>query len=81
MERKAGWGYGKGYHRTSPYPHVDHIKPVCNGGTDDLDNLSLACAFCNMAKGDAPVEEFLEWLDAVRFGPTWAPIKDVLKLE
>ena len=32
--------------------HVDHIKPVAAGGTDDLANLQLAHAFCNMSKHD-----------------------------
>lgn len=27
--------------------HIDHIKPVCVGGTNDPDNLRLACPTCN----------------------------------
>jgi len=30
---------------------IDHILPVAEGGTDDEDNLWLACRSCNMAKG------------------------------
>jgi hypothetical protein len=30
--------------------HVEHIKP---GGGDDLDNLALACATCNLSKARA----------------------------
>jgi hypothetical protein len=30
--------------------HVEHIKP---GGGDDLDNLCLACATCNLSKARA----------------------------
>ncbi len=31
--------------------HVDHIVPRKNNGTDDLDNLCLACYMCNLFKG------------------------------
>lgn len=31
--------------------HIEHIIPKQHGGTDDLDNLCLACAECNWAKG------------------------------
>ena len=31
--------------------HVDHIKPVAEGGTNDLLNLITACADCNLGKG------------------------------
>ncbi|MAU10626.1 MAG: HNH endonuclease [Anaerolineaceae bacterium] len=34
---------------TLPF-HVDHIIPVKHGGTDDLDNLCLACFKCNAHK-------------------------------
>lgn len=30
---------------------VDHVLAVVKGGTDDLDNLGLACLGCNLAKG------------------------------
>jgi predicted restriction endonuclease len=30
---------------------VDHIKPTKHGGTDDPDNLALACHSCNLYKG------------------------------
>lgn len=30
---------------------VDHITPVAAGGTDDIDNLWLACRPCNQYKG------------------------------
>lgn len=32
--------------------HVDHVKPVSKGGTDDLDNLVTACEGCNLGKLD-----------------------------
>ncbi len=31
--------------------HVDHIIARQHGGTDDLDNLALACLWCNLYKG------------------------------
>lgn len=30
--------------------HVDHVTAVCEGGTDDLDNLVTACSACNIGK-------------------------------
>jgi HNH endonuclease len=32
---------------------VDHILPVSKGGTDELNNLALACRACNLWKSDA----------------------------
>jgi hypothetical protein len=31
--------------------HVDHIIPVKHGGSDDMNNLCLACFKCNAHKG------------------------------
>src|SRR5438094_7994540 len=31
--------------------HLEHIIPKAHGGTDDLDNLALACIDCNLHKG------------------------------
>lgn len=31
--------------------HVDHVKPVCDGGDGSLENLVAACADCNLGKG------------------------------
>ena len=31
--------------------HVEHIIPRVLGGSDDLDNLALACIACNLHKG------------------------------
>ena len=31
--------------------HVEHIMPRAHGGTDDLENLALACIDCNLHKG------------------------------
>jgi len=32
--------------------HVDHIISVAKGGTNDRRNLQIACAFCNVSKGE-----------------------------
>ena len=31
---------------------IDHILPIAQGGTDTLDNLALACFYCNRRKTD-----------------------------
>lgn len=31
--------------------HVEHIVPKAHGGTEDLNNLALACIDCNLHKG------------------------------
>jgi hypothetical protein len=31
--------------------HVEHIIPRLHGGTDDPNNLALACGYCNRRKG------------------------------
>ena len=31
--------------------HIEHIIPRVHGGTDDLENLALACIDCNLHKG------------------------------
>jgi hypothetical protein len=30
---------------------LEHIRPLKHGGTDDVDNLALACIDCNLRKG------------------------------
>jgi 5-methylcytosine-specific restriction endonuclease McrA len=31
--------------------HLDHVMPLCLGGADDLENLQVLCAPCNLRKG------------------------------
>ncbi len=38
---------------------VDHVLPISRGGTNDLDNLVLACQPCNVSKGNSTLDEFL----------------------
>lgn len=54
---------------------VDHIVPVCRGGSDDATNLCCACRHCNTIKGQKLPEEFqgqyvLEFPKARRAIPT-----------
>ena len=30
--------------------HIDHIIPICSGGSDDEENLRVLCAGCNLLK-------------------------------
>jgi 5-methylcytosine-specific restriction endonuclease McrA len=39
---------------------IDHIQPRSRGGTDKASNLILACHGCNQAKGNQPIESFLQ---------------------
>lgn len=38
--------------RHSKMAVIDHIRPQSGGGGDNFDNLTLACAKCNLAKSD-----------------------------
>lgn len=37
--------------------HVDHIKPVSKGGTNDITNLITACFDCNSGKSDRTLDD------------------------
>jgi 5-methylcytosine-specific restriction endonuclease McrA len=56
-------------------PTLEHIVPSNHGGTDDVENLSIACARCNSEKGlrhdrrpadDLKLREIIERLQARR---------------
>ena len=38
--------------------HIDHIKPLCQGGTNEIENLLYACAKCNRAKSGMTPRQF-----------------------
>lgn len=37
--------------------HIDHVFPVCAGGTNDEDNLVTSCATCNLGKSDQILDD------------------------
>lgn len=47
-------------------PVIEHLTPLSRGGTNDLDNLGLACGPCNNEKGTMTEPEYLAYLAARR---------------
>lgn len=43
---------------------IDHITPVAEGGTNDIDNLVTACQPCNIGKGATPLDNIPQSLEA-----------------
>jgi len=39
--------------------HVDHVLPLIRGGSNDIDNLVVACRACNCGKSGRSPEEWL----------------------
>jgi len=37
--------------------HIDHIKPVSKGGSNDITNLVTACIKCNLGKSNIPLDD------------------------
>ena len=40
--------------------HIDHKIPLSRGGHNDISNIALSCARCNLQKGTKTDEEFLQ---------------------
>jgi len=40
--------------------HVEHVHPVCQGGTSKLSNLVASCIGCNNSKGGRTVRQWIE---------------------
>ena len=50
--------------------HFDHIVPVVSGGTNSLNNLTIACKHCNSSKSD---KEVFTWWKA---SGHWDPVRE-----
>lgn len=44
--------------------HIDHKKPLCRGGKNNIDNLAFCCPQCNWSKGKKTAEEYLKIKDS-----------------
>lgn len=53
--------------------HLDHVIPTAAGGPNIFSNWALTCNFCNMAKQNYSLDEFMEWLEWVRSGKSFTP--------
>lgn len=40
---------------------VEHVTPISRGGSNDIDNIVLACPGCNNSKNDRTILEFLQF--------------------
>jgi 5-methylcytosine-specific restriction endonuclease McrA len=55
------WGRKCAYCDKTGVPlQIEHVIPKCNGGTNKISNLTLACESCNQKKGSLPIEVFLK---------------------
>jgi len=53
------WGRKCTYCKKENIPlQIDHIVPKSRGGSDRVDNLTLACGCCNQLKGNQSLKEF-----------------------
>jgi 5-methylcytosine-specific restriction endonuclease McrA len=43
----------------APATSADHVVALAAGGSNGIENLVPACAFCNSSKRDRPLAEFL----------------------
>jgi hypothetical protein len=43
--------------------HLEHKNPLSKGGTNDYENLGIACGRCNCRKHNMTVEQYLEYLN------------------
>ncbi len=53
------WGRKCVYCNAKEVPlQIDHIEPRSRGGSNKIDNLTLACGSCNLKKGNSSLEQF-----------------------
>lgn len=74
--RAEVWAKSKGHcwycgDLTNPFEnfHVDHVLPVIDGGTNEIDNLVPCCQTCNSRKRDRPVTALRSYMPD---GSFWA---------
>lgn len=54
---------------------IDHITPLIRGGSNDPENLTLACDRCNKEKHGKTLHEYIKWRQG-----RGLPIKHLLEL-
>jgi 5-methylcytosine-specific restriction endonuclease McrA len=59
-----------------PFPERDHVVPRSRGGSNSIDNISLACAGCNVRKGSKLLSElpqgWHDWRNTLVVTPAWS---------
>jgi 5-methylcytosine-specific restriction endonuclease McrA len=72
----CGLEFGKGVEK-----HLDHIIPKSRGGSDHISNLAVVCSFCNYAKHDLDLLQYLSWLSHIRCSSFSCYILDKIKIK
>ena len=54
------------------YGHLEHKTPLCRGGSNEPDNLEIACKACNLRKRDKTLEEYKRYLEVINAVPVSA---------
>jgi len=57
---------------------LEHKQPLSRSGTNDKENLAIACRSCNSGKRDKTEAEYREWLDARKFANAIKDLKTKL---
>lgn len=61
--------------------HLEHQQPKSRNGKNDMENLVLACARCNLSKGSMNLEEYREYCFWNQLYPiTWYQIRELKRL-
>lgn len=46
--------------------HLEHKTPLSRGGTNEYDNLGIACQKCNYQKRNKTLDEYTQWINIYR---------------